>query len=173
MIHKAGERRLRWPAVIVLCWLGLAGCAPSPQMLRLTDGTEVFFLSNTKVYPANSYPRVREIKIDGEAFIRVPATAQPLIVRTRLLVLTVTDRSALRVTARSSETGEEADVLYGHVEAKKAYPSRQNDPDTLLAGEIVMVNETIDLQEKETTDVASLRTWSESLIASVERKNAR
>lgn len=173
MIHKAGERRLRLPVAIVLCWLGLAGCAPSPQVLRLGDGTEVFFLSNTKVQPANSYPRVREIKIDGEAFIRAPATAEPLVIRTRLLTLTVMDRSALRVTARSSETGEEADVLYGRVEAKKAYPSRQNEPDTLLAGEIVMVNETIDLQEKETTDVASLRTWSETLIASVERKRSR
>ena len=172
MIHKAGERpRLR--AAIVLCWLGLASCAPSPQVLRLEDGTEVFFLSNTKVQPANSYPRVREIKIDGEAFIRAPAAELPLVIRTRLLTLTVLDRSALRVTARSSETGEEADVLYGRVEAKKAYPSRQNEPDTLLAGEIVMVNETIDLQEKETTDIASLRSWSENLIASVERKSAR
>jgi ferric-dicitrate binding protein FerR (iron transport regulator) len=173
MIHKAGERQLRLPAAIVLCWLGLAGCAPSPQVLRLGDGTEVFFLSNTKVQPANSYPRVREIRIDGEAFIRAPAAAQPLIIRTRLLTLTVMDRSALRVTARSSETGEEADVLYGRVEAKKAYPSRQNEPDMLLAGEIVMVNETIDLQEKETTDVASLRSWSEKLIALAEPKSSR
>ena len=172
MIHKAGER-LRLRAAIVLCWLGLASCAPSPQVLRLGDGTEVFFLSNTKVQPANSYPRVREIKIDGEAFIRAPAAELPLVIRTRLLTLTVLDRSALRVTARSSETGEEADVLYGRVEAKKAYPSRQNEPDTLLAGEIVMVNETIDLQEKETTDIVSLRSWSENLIASVERKSAR
>jgi hypothetical protein len=173
MIHKAGERQLRLPAAIVLCWLGLTGCAPSPQVLRLGDGTEVFFLSNTKVQPANSYPWVREIRIDGEAFIRAPAAAQPLIIRTRLLTLTVMDRSALRVTARSSETGEEADVLYGRVEAKKAYPSRQNEPDMLLGGEIVMVNETIDLQEKETTDVASLRSWSEKLIASVEPKSSR
>jgi hypothetical protein len=37
----------------------------------------------------------------------------------------------------------------------------------------VMVNETIDLQEKETTDLASLRSWSDSLMASVDRKLAR
>jgi hypothetical protein len=171
MIHKAGERRQRLLAMAVLCWLGVAGCAPSPQLLRLGDGTEVFYLSNTKVQPANSYPRVREIKIDGEAFVRAPAAAQPLTIRTRLMLLTVTGRTALRVTARSSETGEEADVLYGQVEAKKAYPSRQNDPDILSAGEEVMVNQTIDLQEKETTELASLRSWSESLMAAADRKS--
>jgi hypothetical protein len=153
--------------------VAVAGCAPAPELLHLPDGTDVFYLSNTKVKPANFYPRIREIKIDGEAFIRAPASAEPLVVHTRLMVLTVTGRTALRVTARSHETGEEADVLYGHVEAKKAYPSRQNEPDILAAGEEVMVNETIDLQEKETTDLASLRTWSDNLIASVDRKSSR
>jgi hypothetical protein len=84
------------------------------------------------------------------------------------MVLQVTGDSALRVTARSSETGEEADVLAGRVVATKAYHSRQNEPDTLAAGEEVMVNETIDLQEKETADVPALRSWSEALVASVQ-----
>jgi len=152
---------------------GATACAPSPQLLRLPDGTEVFYLSNTKVQPANAYPKQREIKIDGEAFIRATADAQPLVLRTRLMILTVTGRSALRVTARSNETGEEADVLYGQVEAKKAYPSRQNEPDILLAGEEVMVNETIDLQEKETADLPTLRAWSEKLVKSVEKEQSR
>ena len=150
----------------IACFAALAACAPAPRSLRLTDGTEVFYLSNTSIRPAIFYPRPREIKVDGEAFIRAPAGAEPLIVRSRLMVLTVSGASALRVTARSKETGEEADVLYGHVEARKAYPSRQNEPDTLLAGEEVMVNETIDLQEKETTDLSSLRSWSAALVAS-------
>jgi hypothetical protein len=170
LIHKAGGRLHSALAAMAL-WgaiSGTAGCAPSPERLRLRDGTEVFYLSNTKVQPANSYPQMREIKIDGEAFIRAPAAPQPLIVRSRLMVLTVTGRTALRITARSSESGEEADVLYGHVEARKAYASRQNQPDTLSAGEEVMVNETIDLQEKETTDLASLRAWSDHLIASAD-----
>jgi ferric-dicitrate binding protein FerR (iron transport regulator) len=149
--------------------LGLVACRPTPQLLRLADGTEVFYLSNTSVTPAVAYPRTRELKIDGEAFVRVAADARPLIIRTRLLVLTVSGASGLRVTARSNETGEEADVLYGRVEAKKAYPSRQSEPDTLGAGEEVMVNETIDLQEKETADLSSLRAWSEALMASVAR----
>lgn len=173
--HKAGSRRQCVLAATTLCagLLTVSACAPSPELLRLTDGTEVYYLSNTKVSPANSYPRPREIKIDGEAFLRVPAAAEPLVVRSRLMVLTITGRTALRVTARSHETGEEADVLYGHVEARKAYPSRQSEPDTLLAGEEVMVNETIDLQEKETADLASLRSWSDNLIAAVARNSPK
>jgi hypothetical protein len=175
IVHKAGSRRQRVLAVTALCaaLLTAPACAPSPELMRLADGTEVYYLSNTKVSPAISYPRPREIKIDGEAFLRVPAAAEPLVVRSRLLVLTITGRTALRVTARSHETGEEADVLYGRVEAKKAYPSRQSEPDTLSAGEEVMVNETIDLQEKETADLASLRSWSDSLMAAVDRKIQR
>jgi len=61
-------------------------------------------------------------------------------------------------------------VLYGHVEARKAYPSRQSEPDTLAGGEEVMINETIDLQEKETTNLAQLRSWSAALVASVEAR---
>jgi ferric-dicitrate binding protein FerR (iron transport regulator) len=175
MIHKTGAPRRRARVMMALgaALVAVAGCAPAPELLHLPDGTDVFYLSNTKVKPANFYPRVREIKIDGEAFIRAPAAAEPLVVHTRLLVLTVTGSTALRVTARSSETGEEADVLYGHVEARKAYHSPQNEPDMLAGGEEVMVNETIDLQEKETTDLASLRTWSDNLMSSAALKNGR
>jgi hypothetical protein len=160
-------------AVVVLC-SGAAGVSafrayrtPRPLLLRLADGTEVFYLSDTLIKPSNAYPETRELRIDGEAFVRVTAGTQPLIIRTRLMVLTVTGDSALRITARSHETGEEADVLAGQVVATKAYHSRQNEPDTLKAGEEVMVNETIDLQEKETADVPALRSWSEALVASV------
>jgi hypothetical protein len=153
--------------------LGLIACTPTPQLLSLADGTEVFYLSNTSIKPVAGYPHVRELKIDGEAFVRTPDTGRTLTIHTRLMVLTVTGASALRVTARSNETGEEADVLYGRVEARKAYPSRQSEPDNLGAGEEVMVNETIDLQEKETADLSSLRSWSESLMASVARSHAR
>jgi ferric-dicitrate binding protein FerR (iron transport regulator) len=177
IIHKLAQCPPRLMGLVALVLsagvIAVAACAPAPQLLRLADGTEVFYLSNTSVKPAADYPRPREIKIDGEAFIRAAAAVQPLIIRSRLLVLTVSGSSALRVTARSSETGEEADVLYGRVEARKAYPSPQSEPDILLAGEEVMVNETIDLQEKETADVPGLRSWSDALMASVARKNGR
>jgi hypothetical protein len=171
MVHK--QSRYVLSTVAVLC-LGVVGVlalrayrTPTPQLLRLADGTEVFYLSDTAIRPSSAYPATRELKIDGEAFVRAAASAQPLIIRTRLMVLKVTGDSALRVTARSHETGEEADVLAGQVVATKAYRSPQNEPDTLAGGEEVMVNETIDLQEKETADVPALRSWSEALVAAV------
>jgi len=176
-VYKVSRRRrVLLVAAAVLCVVAIGVIAlrayrtPLPRLLRLADGTEIFYLSNTVVAPASSYPATREIKIDGEAFVRAAASEQPLVIRTRLMVLKVTGAAALRVTARSSETGEEADVLSGQVEATKAYPSRQNEPDVLLAGQEVMVNQTIDLQEKETADVPGLRAWSDALVALVTRE---
>jgi hypothetical protein len=179
-VYKVSRRRrmlLGGGALLCAAAIGVfalrAYRAPQPQLLRLADGTEIFYLSDTVVSPASSYPSLREIKIDGEAFVRASDAAQPLIIRSRLMVLKVTGASALRVTARSSETGEEADVLTGQVEATKAYPSKENQPDVLLAGQEVMVNQTIDLQEKETADVPGLRAWSDALVGSVMRKGVR
>jgi hypothetical protein len=177
ILHKLS--RFALPVFAVLC-LGAAGViafrtysTPTPRLLRLVDGTEVFYLSDTLVRPSSAYPALRELKIDGEAFVRATEGTQPLMIRTRLMVLKVTGVAALRVTARSHETGEEADVLAGQVEATKAYHSPQNEPDTLSAGEEVMVNETIDLQEKETADMPGLRSWSQALMASVRAQGSR
>ena len=180
-VHKVAGRRymLLAGAGAVLCAsvIGVlafrAYRAPAPRLMSLADGTEIFYLSDARIAPSNAYPSTREIKIDGEAFVRAAAGTQPLVIRTRLMVLKVTGASALRVTARSSETGEEADVLSGQVEAKKAYPSPQNEPDILLAGQEVMVNQTIDLQEKETADVPGLRAWSAALMSLVMRTSGR
>jgi hypothetical protein len=180
MVYKVSRRRRMLLAGAALLCVGAIGVfalrayrAPVPRLLRLADGTEIFYLSDTLVAPSSSYPNPRELKIDGEAFVRASDGAQPLVIHSRLMVLKVTGASALRITARWSETGEEADVLSGQVEASKAYPSRQNEPDILLAGQEVMVNQTIDLQEKEAADVPALRAWSDALVSLVMRKNGR
>lgn len=142
---------------------------PVPQTIRLIDGTDAFFLSDTRVEPAATYPQPREIRVDGDAFLRVPAASAPLIVRTRLLVLTVMGDSALRVKAYWKQTGEQVEVLSGRVQAKKSYPSSYSAPDELSGGEMSMVNQTIDLMEKETFDPAPLRHWSEDLIDATRR----
>jgi hypothetical protein len=135
----------------------------------LSDGTEAYFLSDTRVEPATTYPHPRELRVDGDAFLRVPASSGPLIVRTRLFVLTVTGDSALRVKAYWKQTGEQVEVLSGNVQAKKSYPSPYSEPDMLTGGEMSMVNQTIDLMEKEKFDPAPLRQWSQDLIASARR----
>lgn len=122
---------------------------PTPRSLTLADGTKIYFLSDTRVQPAASYPEPRQITIDGDAFIEATAGAEPLVLRTRLLALTVKDESVLRVTAWSKQPGEQAEVLSGHVQASKAYTSPYVEPDELGASEMVMINIDIDLMEKE------------------------
>jgi ferric-dicitrate binding protein FerR (iron transport regulator) len=169
----SSRRHLLWSGLaLVVLLVGVAALVkwalrPMPRALHLADGTEVFFLSDTKITPAAGYPQPREIQVDGDAFFRVEAAAQPLIVRSRLLVLTVTGETAFRMTAYSRQTGEQVEVLYGHAVAHKAYDSPYAEPDTLTGGEMVMINRTIDLMEKEKFDPAALRAWSEALIASV------
>ena len=135
----------------------------APRALRLADGTQALFLGDTRVEPARTYPAPREIRVDGDAFIRTGAISTQLIVRTRLLVLKVDANTALRVTAFSSEDGEQAEVLQGQVQAQKSYPSYYSEPDLLGAGEMSMINRTIDLLEKEKFDPGELRKWSEQL----------
>jgi hypothetical protein len=148
-------------------WWPIQTPAPVPRVLLLPDGVQAFYKTDSRLEPAPGYPVPRELRIDGDFFIRVPEASAPLIVRSRLLVLTITGRTAFRITAFSLEAGEQVEVLDGHIEARKSYPSNYAEPDQLAAGEMTMINRDIDLMEKETTDLAALRAWSEALVASV------
>jgi ferric-dicitrate binding protein FerR (iron transport regulator) len=132
--------------------------------LRLSDGTEALFLGDTKVEPSRSYPQPRELRVDGDAFIRTGSFPTPLLVRTRLLLLTIKSNTALRVTAFSKEDGEQVQVLYGQVQANKSYPSTYSQPDMLGAGEMSMINRTIDLMEKDRFDPAEVQAWRAKLL---------
>ena len=177
------ERSKRWQrfllvALSIVSLSVIAGVAlrrfrtptPRPMMLELADGTQLYYLSDTNIVPNPSYPAVREIQIDGEAFIRATDQAPPLVIRTQMLALKIQGNAGVRVDASSQKPGQEADVLYGRVEATKAYPSPHGETDTLLAGEEVLVSQTVDLQTKAPTDLARLRAWSDALMASVGNK---
>jgi hypothetical protein len=73
----------------------------------------------------------------------------PLIVHSRLLELTIRRGSAVHIIARSTENGEQVEVLEGEGEgdlvARKNYPSPYPEPDQLTSGQMTMVNQTIDL----------------------------
>lgn len=138
-----------------------------PHMQRLADGVEAFYLTDSHLTAAAGYPSPRALNVDGDFFIRVPDAPTPLTVRSRLLVLTITGETAFRITAYSHEAGEQVEVLHGHIEARKNYPSHYMEPDRLTTGEMTMINRDIDLMEKETTDLAALRAWSDALANSV------
>lgn len=133
--------------------------------VRLVDGVEMFFRGDTTAKAVSSYPQTREIHVDGDAFIRVPAGEGQWTFKTRLLVLTVDGDTDLRITAYWKETGEQMEVLRGHVIARKSYPSGQAEPEDLRDGDMVLINKTIDLMEKEHTDRAKLEQWSQELMA--------
>jgi ferric-dicitrate binding protein FerR (iron transport regulator) len=172
--HQIGRSHL--PFLIVLGTILAAGAAawllwpepkPVPRIVKLTDGTESFHYSDSDLTPAAGYPQPREIVADGEFFLKAAAHAEPLIVRTRLLVLTITGETAIRIVAHHHEAGEQVEVLYGHVVARKSYPSNYSEPDTLEAGGMVLINKDIDLMEKEKCDLDELRAWSEQWMAAI------
>jgi hypothetical protein len=140
-----------------------------PGRMLLADETEIFYAANTRVSPAPTYPTPREIEIDGEALVRITASGTPLIVKTRLLLLTSLAPAEYRVKAHWTEAGEQVEVLSGTVEARKAYPSTHAEPDILAAGEISMINKNIDLMEKETTDIVLLRAWRDQFVSSISK----
>jgi hypothetical protein len=139
----------------------------APGVLELSDAIEIFYTAGTHVSAAPAYQKPHEIRVDGDVFIRQPASELPLIIRTRLLILTACGPAEFRVTAHSNEASEQVEVLAGTVEARKAYPSPYLVPDVLTSGEMSMVNQTIDLMEKEKTDLSSLRAWRDALLASI------
>jgi hypothetical protein len=141
-------------------------------MLRLSDGTEVYCRRGTSVTPAATFPDPREIRLDGEVYLRVSDRGGPLVVRSRLMVLAADGGSDLRVMAYASQGGEEVEVLRGRVVARKAYPSRFSEPETLGPGDMVMVNREIDLMEKETWAPEDVPGWRDKLVRDAERASA-
>jgi len=151
----------------------LSACGkPAPREVLLPDGTQIILLNDTRTVPAEGFPQRREIRLqgNGEVFIKTRQRDKPLIVRTGLLILTVEGDTAFRALVSSEKIGEQAEVLYGHVRAAKAYPSRFSEPDELGGGEMSMVNRSIDLMEKEKFDTSELAQWSKDVTADAERR---
>jgi len=151
----------------------LSACGnPPPKELLLVDGTQIILLNGTRAVPAAGFPQTREVRLvgNGQVFIKARRQDKPLTVRTGLLVLTVEGDTAFRALVSSEKIGEQAEVLYGHVRAAKAYPSNFADPDDLAAGEMSMVNKSIDLMEKEKFDPRELARWSKEVTAAAEQR---
>jgi ferric-dicitrate binding protein FerR (iron transport regulator) len=149
----------------------LSACGkPRPKELLLADGTQIILLDGTRAVEAAGFPQNREIRLEGngQVFIKARQQAKPLTVRTGLLILTVDGDTAFRALVSSEQIGEQAEVLYGHVRATKAYPSNFAEPDELAAGEMSMINKSIDLMEKEKFDPSELAHWSTDITAAAQ-----
>ncbi|MBS0420745.1 MAG: FecR domain-containing protein [Proteobacteria bacterium] len=155
-------------SLLVIAAALLSACGePEPRAVLFADGTRIFLLNGTQAVAANGFPENREIRLqgNGEVFVKAPERDKPLIIRTGLLILTVDGDTAFRALVSSKKIGEQAEVLYGHVRAVKAYPSRYSEPDDLVGGEMSMVNQSIDLMEKEKFDPTELELWSTQIVS--------
>lgn len=138
---------------------------PDPvQTKRLADSTTIWMLhKSATIAPVSGYPQRREAKVDGDMYIEVTDASKPLVLKSRLLVLTVMSKASFRVIAWAKEAGEEVQVLSGTIKVAPNYQSQFNAPDTLHDNQMVMINKDIDLMEKEKYDATELGVWSKQL----------
>lgn len=140
---------------------GLTGRA----LATLPDGTRLILNPNTVVHvPKDFNLHSRQVRLDGDAFFDIARQAdRPFVVHTRNLVLTVMGTS-FRVSAFARDEGESAEVLRGQIRAAKAYHSTEVEPEILSSGDMIMINRSIDLMEKETFDTTTLRSWCDDQL---------
>jgi hypothetical protein len=146
--------------------------SPQPsRLITLRDSTRVYIIADSsKLTPSKDFNKKREVAVDGDMFFEVPDLPKPLIVRSRLLILTVTGKAAFRVIAYAKEEGEEVQVLSGNIRVKKTYKSQFSEPDTLHENQMVMINISIDLMEKEKLDTRDLRAWRDTVRVPTDRQ---
>lgn len=136
----------------------------------LIDSTRIFLIGDTRFILAKKYPIRREIQIDGDCFFEVPDVSRPLIIKTKLLELSVPAKAAFMIIAPAKEEWSEIQVLSGVIIVKKAYPSTYNEPDTLHAEQMFMLNRNIDLGEKEKFNIESLKEWYKRITITTVRQ---
>ncbi|HVW59350.1 MAG TPA: FecR domain-containing protein [Puia sp.] len=123
-----------------------------PVTTTLPDGTRVLMDPRTVIRPSEGFGKTnRDIQLDGEAMLIVRSDAgKPFVIHTCNLVIHVLG-TRLHIDAFASSPGEQVDLLEGKLRVTKSYhSSTDNEPETLHAGEMVMINRDIDLMEKET-----------------------
>lgn len=174
-LYQPTTRLIAFPAVLITIAAGMftscsqpgfayKGKIPRPvKNITLNDSSSVWLQKDTRITTADAYPQKRELEIDGDLFMDVPDNSTPLIIRTRLLKLTVNGKAAFRVIAFAKEDGEEVQVINGHILVDKNYESPFNEQDTLRNNQMVMINKTIDLMEKEKFDATDLAAWRAAL----------
>jgi ferric-dicitrate binding protein FerR (iron transport regulator) len=138
-----------------------------PRNFRLSDGSRVTVMPNTTIATAKGFGKEnRDLELDGEVMIEVSGTGgAPFVVHTRDLVIEVLEGgSRFHIEASRSTPGEEADLLKGRLRVRKSYHSdTDNEPEVLVAGDMVMINRDIDLMEKERLNPDELKKVKEKI----------
>ena len=152
-------------ALLALTLLGVSAYlltqsgSSSRRDVHLSDGTRFVFRGDSHVVVDPAYPNPRRVQVDGDVFMSIPTASSPMTVTSRLLRLDIPGAAELRHSAHSKEAGEQVQVLCGQVTAHKNYASSHAEPDALTANTMSMVNQSIDLMEKEVFSPGELTNW--------------
>jgi ferric-dicitrate binding protein FerR (iron transport regulator) len=134
------------------------------QRVYLPDGSSVTLRPGASIEVSKGYGKGdRRVDLDGEALFDVKdKTTDSFHVGTRNLDMAI-QGSRFRIDAWRKNAGEEVDLLEGVLRVKKTYHSdTDNEPETLVSGEMVMINRDIDLMEKEKLNPEELKKIKES-----------
>lgn len=128
--------------------------------LPLTPNSYALVLKGSKAEPDPQNKRT--VEADGDMIFVIGKKDIPFLVNTRILQLHVLQAGVFRVEAFRVDNGEKVDVLEGMIRASKRYKSSFPEPDTVRSFEMVMINDKIDLMEKEKEDLTEFARWWQS-----------
>lgn len=129
--------------------------------IKLQDGSVVILNSNSILkVPQGDHKDRRKVILLGAAFFTVvPGSELPFVVESADFKASTMGGSFF-ARAYPHESGRQIEVTAGKLKVEKSYHSdTDNKAELLLPGEMVMLNRTVDLMEKETYPIAERQSW--------------
>lgn len=129
--------------------------------IKLQDGSSVILNSNSILKVPHGDPKnSRKVILLGAAFFTIlPGSRLPFVVESADFKVSTIGGSFF-ARAYPHESGRQIEVTAGKLKVEKSYHSdTDNKAELLLPGEMVMLNRTVDLMEKETYPIAERQSW--------------
>ncbi len=133
---------------------------PDPERVEpLLHNSRVLYIDPASRLHDTTVSRQQVLWVNGDVFLDISKEDVPLKLRTRLIDILVAEPSEFRISGYDADRGQSIEVIRGSVRAAKSYESPWPEPDTLRDHNLYMINDSIDLSEKERLDNPSLVRW--------------
>ncbi|WP_222538518.1 FecR family protein [Pedobacter polysacchareus] len=129
--------------------------------ITLADNSKVILNANSILKVPHGYNKDnRKVILLGAACFNIsPNVKLPFSLESSDMKATVLGTS-FYMRAYPHESGQQVELLSGKLKVQKAYQSTlDNQPEILLPGDMVMLNRSVDLMEKETFDIQQREAW--------------
>lgn len=128
--------------------------------VTLSDGSKIILDTNSVLKVPHQFGTAnRRLILLGAAYFEVSANEKPFFLETADLKTTIT-AGTFFMSAYPQEGGEQIELLSGRMTVQKAYTSQTDTiPEDLLPGEMVMINRSVDLMEKEKFSITERQGW--------------